>query len=138
MSTRSLWFAILAVPVVGAFFVVSQRTGAPLPLTHADLQVAVGGCEAHGSVVKVSCEVASDPCTGNTQTECESDKWHGGCTGVNTPKPEGSGSENHKEDNCDNTYDAGGCFFTGAGKCAALGASSTGLTCGDKIGTDAC
>jgi hypothetical protein len=140
MSAKSLSVASLASAVAGAIWVVSQNAGAsPLPLSTADLQVAVGACEAHGSVQQVSCEIASDFCDGETPNECNSDTWHGGCTGVNTPRPEGSGTENHKEDNCTNTYDAGPCFHVDAtGDCAQKQATSTGLTCGAKIGADGC
>lgn len=137
MSTKPLWFAILA--VVGAFAVVSQSTGAsPLPLSHADLQVAVGACEAHGSVTQVSCEIASDSCDGDTGPECESDTWRDGCVGVNTPKPDGSGSENHQEANCSNTYDSGPCEWTSIGRCIQGEATSSDLTCGDRVGSDDC
>ena len=141
MSKKPLWCASLAVAVVGACLVFSQLGDTSLrPLSPADLQIAVGACEAHGSLQMVTCEIASDPCTGATAPECEADTWHGGCVGVNSPKPEGSGSENHKEVNCTNTYDAGPCFYTSVtgAKCAPLQATSNGLTCGTKIGADDC
>jgi hypothetical protein len=89
-------------------------------------------------VTQVSCEIASDSCDGDTGPECVSDKWHGGCTGVNTPKPDGSGSENHEEANCSNTYDSGSCEWTSTGKCIQDETTSPGLKCGDRIGSDAC
>jgi hypothetical protein len=140
MSAKFLWCASLASAVAGAFLVAFQGTAAsPLPLLRTDLQVAVGACEAHGSLTKVSCELAADTCDADTGGECENDTWHGGCTGVNSPKPEGAGSEMHKEVQCENTYDGGTCRWSPlSGKCVVDETTSTGLTCGDKIGSDAC
>jgi hypothetical protein len=140
MSAKTLWCASLSVVVAGALLVVSRGTGASsLPLSSEDLQVAVGACEAHGSLQQVSCEKASDICEGVGTTACEADTWHGGCTGVNAPKPEGGGSQNHREVNCTNTYDAGGCIWLSASmRCIATLPTSKGLTCGVKIGSDNC
>ena len=134
MPTKCLWFAILAVPAVGAFFVGSHRPAASL--TQADLQVAVGACEAHGSLQAVKCERQSTSC-GNPP--CAQTSWSGACVGVNAPKPEGSGSQHHKEVQCTNTYSSGPCIDgTAARPCVADTATATGLTCGDKIGSDSC
>lgn len=138
MLVKFSWLALICISIISGLSTDLQRRG--IALSSDELKAAVGGCEGHGSLQVVTCQSSSVGCPVTNQIPtCNSATWNGGCTGVNSPKPDGSGSQKHQEAQCANTYDAGPCTFNLAGNACTQGAAtSTGLTCGTMIGTDPC
>lgn len=135
MYVKLICVAILS--FITLFFFSSQHP--TVALSYSDLQTAVGACEAHGSLQEVRCQVTEDLCTSDDQIDCIIEVFHTGCTGVNAPKPEGAGSQNHKEIQCSNSYFQGKCRWSlSLNKCVFGQYVQPSLTCGTKIGAEGC
>jgi hypothetical protein len=113
-------------------------------LVGSDLQLALGACEATGTLKAVYCQKAAVNCVNTTwngppDTTCGNQAWQTACVGVEGATVNGSGTSTLTTSNCEFNYSSGACMDgTVKNTCTQSLALTTTLTCGTITDAGSC